>query len=100
LRKALPTSTLLFIGYSLDDINFRSIFQGGLSFMSSVRKRGNSIAVIQIPVENDSVKKEKVTKYMEKYTNHMYEIVIYWGEPNDFIEELQTRWKEFKENKS
>lgn len=68
--------------------------------MSSVRKRGNSIAVIQIPVENDSVKKEKVTKYMEKYTNYMFEIVIYWGEPNEFIEELQSKWKEFNENKS
>jgi len=100
LRKALPTSTLLFIGYRLDDINFRSIFQGALSFMSSVRKRRNSIAVIQIPVENDSVKKEKVTKYLDRYTKEMFEIVIYWGEPNDFIEELQTRWKEFKENKS
>lgn len=100
LRTLLPNSTLLFIGYSLDDINFRSIFQGGLSFMSSVRKRGNSIAVIQIPVENDSVKKEKVTKYMEKYTNYMFEIVIYWGEPNEFIEELQSKWKEFNENKS
>ena len=100
LRTLLPNSTLLFIGYSLDDINFRSIFQGGLSFMSSVRKRGNSIAVIQIPVENDSVKKEKVTKYMEKYTNYMFEIVIYWGEPNEFIEELQSKWREFNENKN
>ena len=96
LRKSLPTSTLLFIGYSLEDINFRSIFQGGLSFMSTVRKRKNSIAVIQIPVEvKDSVKREKVTKYMEKYTNHMFEIVIYWGEPNEFIEELQTKWQQY-----
>ena len=99
LRKALPNSTLLFIGYKLEDINFRSIFQGGLSFMSSVRKRGNNIAVIQIPTGNDSVKKEKVTRYLEKYTNHMFEIVVYWGEPNEFIEELQTKWKEFNENK-
>jgi len=95
LRRSLPTSTLLFIGYSLEDINFLSLFQGGLSFMSTVRKRKNSIAVIQIPVEKDSVKREKVTKYMEKYTNHMFEIVIYWGEPNDFIEELQVKWQQF-----
>ena len=37
---------------------------------------------------------------MEKYTNDMFEIVIYWGEPNEFIEDLQTKWKEFNENKS
>lgn len=95
LRRSLPTSTLLFIGYSLNDINFLSLFQGGLSFFSTVRQRKNSIAVIQIPVEQDSVKREKVTKYLEKYTNHMFEIVIYWGEPNDFIEELQEKWQQF-----
>jgi hypothetical protein len=95
LRRALPTSTLLFIGYSLGDINFRSIFQGALSFMSPIRKRKNSIAVIEIPIENDSVKREILTKYMEKYTNHMFEIVIYWGELNEFLEELQTKWREY-----
>jgi hypothetical protein len=36
IRTELATSSLLFIGYSLEDINFRAIFQGFLSFLSSI----------------------------------------------------------------
>jgi hypothetical protein len=100
LRKELKNSSLLFIGYSLNDDNFRSIFQGALTFMATVSRNRTSIAVIQIPSsESDNIKKEKVKKYMEKYTANMFEIIVYWGDSHEFIEDLRNKWREFK-NKS
>ena len=46
IRKALLTTTLLFVGYGLEDINFRVIFQGVINLVDSFRQR--SIAV-QLP---------------------------------------------------
>jgi hypothetical protein len=85
------------MGYSLEDIVFRSIFQGALSFMSTAPRNTNNIAVIQLPFnQNDILKKQKVQEYLEKYTAKMFKIVVYWGDTNDFIEELQIKWKTFK----
>ena len=101
LRTALANSSLIFIGYSLDDLNFRSIFQGGLSFMSSINKDRNSIAAIQFPsIENENIEESKLVSYFEKYTDNMFKIIVYWGEPNDFLEELLSRWKEIKKKGS
>jgi hypothetical protein len=97
LRREIVNSSLLFMGYSLEDIVFRSIFQGALSFMSTAPRNTNNIAVIQLPFnQNDILKKQKVQEYLEKYTAKMFKIVVYWGDTNDFIEELQIKWKTFK----
>ena len=97
-RQALISSSLLFIGYNLEDLVFRSLFQGGLSFMSTVPRNKNSIAVIQIPSnENDKVQNEKIIKYLKKYTANMFKILVYLGDTNEFMKELLDKWKTFKE---
>ena len=45
IRTELATSSLLFIGYALEDINFRAIFQGFLSFLSSIDKKYRKFSV-------------------------------------------------------
>ena len=96
-RQALISSSLLFIGYNLEDIVFRSIFQGGLSFMSTVPKNKNSFAVIQISSnEHDQQKNEKIIKYLKKYTENMFKIIVYLGDTNEFMKELLDKWKTFK----
>jgi hypothetical protein len=96
IRRELATSSLLFIGYSLEDINFRAIFQGFLSFLSSISSefRKPSIAV-QIP-PTISHKEQKIQKYLEQYTRNMFDVHIYWGNTSDFIAELDKRWEDFK----
>jgi hypothetical protein len=97
IRTEVSTSSLLFIGYSLEDINFRSIFQGFLSFMSSISSefRRPSIAV-QIPPTISNKGQIKLQKYLERYTLNMFDIRIYWGSTQDFISELEKRWADFK----
>jgi hypothetical protein len=101
IRTALTLSSLLFIGYQLEDTDFRSIFQGGLSFMSSVPRTRTSIAVLQInipSIANDKVKKRRIVKYLENYTFNMFKIIVYWGNSEEFIEELRVNWKSFINN--
>jgi hypothetical protein len=97
IRTEISTSSLLFVGYSLEDINFRAIFQGFLSFMSSIggEFRKPSIAV-QIPPTISNKGQIKMQKYLERYTLNMFDVRVYWGDTQDFIVELEKRWNDFK----
>jgi hypothetical protein len=99
LRSELVTSSLLFIGYTLEDINFRTIFQGFLSFLNSLEGLEVSIAV-QLPPQISKKGQTKMQKYLEQYTRNMYSNVhIFWGDTSEFITELDKRWREFKQGK-
>jgi hypothetical protein len=97
IRKEISTSSLLFLGYSLEDINFRAIFQGFLSFMSSIGSefRRPSIAV-QIPPTISRKEQIRMQKYLERYTLNLFDVRVYWGNPQDFIADIEKRWSEFK----
>ena len=102
LRKEIATSSLLFIGYSVDDIDFRTIFQGFLTFLDSMLAKGKrepSVAV-QLPPEISKKGKAKMQRYMEQYTRNLYPNVHeFWGDTSDFITELDKRWRDFKQGK-
>jgi hypothetical protein len=89
IRKALASTSMLFIGYSLGDINFRVIFQG---IMSIVRPHFQlpSIAV-QLPPTHYENRKEKVMNYLNQYTKNMFKVRIHWGDANAFVNELKKR---------
>ena len=98
IRRELATSSLLFIGYSLEDINFRGIFQGFLSFLSSLDRRFRRLSIaIQIPPNNYNVKDTKMQKYLEQYTRNMFDVRVFWGNTSEFISELNNRWQQFME---
>jgi TIR domain/SIR2-like domain len=98
IRTELATSSLLFIGYTLEDINFRAIFQGFLSFLSSIDKKYRKFSVaIQIPPIISNKGQAKMQKYLEQYTRNMFDVHIFWGTTYDFITELDKRWKDFEQ---
>ncbi len=99
LRKRIANSSLLFVGYTLEDINFRTLFQGFLTFIDSMvgQQRKPSVAV-QLPPEIS--KKRGMQKYLDEYTSNMFpNVYVFWGDTVDFIKELDRRWKEFRERK-
>ena len=77
LRLELPMSSLLFIGYTLQDINFRSIFQGALSFLG--RKSRKISVAVQIPPLIMDNKKDKIVSYLNQYTKNMFEVQCILG---------------------
>ncbi|MER5176508.1 MAG: SIR2 family protein [Candidatus Nitrosocosmicus sp.] len=99
IRTELATSSLIFIGYSLEDINFRAIFQGFLSFLSSLDRKYRKLSIaIQIVPNNYNKKDIKMQKYLEQYTRNMFDVKVFWGNTSDFMTELEKRWKDFKKN--
>jgi hypothetical protein len=94
ILKSLATSSLLFIGYNLDNTNFRVIFQGFISLQkTNIRPTSLSVHVSQ----GYSKKKAKlIMEYLSLYTQNFYDLNIHWGDINEFILEFKTRWTNFK----
>jgi hypothetical protein len=95
IRQELPLSSLLFIGYALQDLNFRTIFQGALSLLG--RKPSGTSVAVQIPptIDNDR-KKNIILNYLNQYTKRIFEVYAYWGNVTSFIAEFRQRWEKFE----
>lgn len=100
LRRDITQSTLLCLGYRLDDIDFRSIFQGALSFSTSTRGMKNNFLIIQLPTIDDYGKREKVIKYLQQKSKNMFDLIVYWGSMKEFVKEFKKYWEKFKDSNS
>jgi hypothetical protein len=88
IQSALASTSLLFIGYSLADLNFRVIYRG---IFSSVQRSQKQISfTIQFPRPEHAHTQD----YLEKYFNQE-NIKVIWGDAKEFASELDRRWKEF-----
>jgi SIR2-like domain len=91
IRQNLPNSTLLFVGYRLEDLSFLIVFEGFIKLMSSLESKGIAVQV-QLPLEIEPEKKNTIRKYLDKFTESYFKIRIYWGDPDEFLEQLRNRW--------
>jgi hypothetical protein len=90
IRQNLSNSTLLFVGYSVEDIRFIIVFQGFIKLMSSLESK--SIAVqVQLPPQILPGKKKLIQMYLDKFTDRFFKIRIYWGDPDSFLRQLRSR---------
>jgi hypothetical protein len=90
VSRALAISSLLFIGYSLDDLGFRTLFQGVLSSRPGLG--GTNIAV-HLPPSNNS---DRARGYLDRYTRRMFGADVYWGNASEFSAELRKRLDKFR----
>ena len=87
IQGALTGSSLLFIGYRLEDWNFRVIFRGLVTSKEASLRR---ISVsVQLPPEQQEMK-----RYLDKYFGNN-QIKVYWGTAREFAAELRQRWEAF-----
>ena len=101
ISRALNSTSLLFVGYSLRDINFRFIFRSLMQLLGEGLGSGlqlPSIAV-QLPAGFTPEKRDKAIRYLDNYTKNMFKVRVYWGDVNKFAWELRTRWEKFKNAK-
>jgi hypothetical protein len=89
IRKALTLTTLLFIGYRLEDINFRVIFQFLMDSLGS-KLRSRSTAVL-LPPNNEMSVNDKALQYLDR-RNNRFKIDTYWGDSTEFCAELLGRF--------
>ena len=91
ITEALEGSSLLFIGYSLRDWNFRMLFENLRATFEY-----KSIAVMPAPGETDE-ERERAMKYLNQYYKKALDLDIYWGTAREFCAELKNRWDEYAE---
>lgn len=87
---ALATRPLLFIGYSLQDWTFLTLFHGLLKNIPGIHRRRHVSVQLPPPVSDRPDSRERAMRYL---THHLdgWNISIYWGTAAQFCAEIQTR---------
>lgn len=93
VRDALVDSGLLFLGFQMEDWNFRVLLRSILDFEGSSRRAGYAHVAAQID-PNRILDPDGARRYLEEYFHASTQVNIYWGTIEEFIGELQRRWKE------
>jgi hypothetical protein len=93
VRRALADTALLFLGFRMDDWNFRVLFRSIMSQEGRSRRSRYAHVAVQIdPEEGRILEPERARRYLESYFRGE-DISIYWGNAEDFVQELDRRWK-------
>lgn len=92
VRRALTDTALLFLGFQLDDWNFRVLFRSIISRQGGGRRDRYAHIAAQIePEEGRTLEPERARRYLENYFSKGADISIYWGSSADFFKELQNQ---------
>jgi hypothetical protein len=90
IRSSLVEKSLLFMGFRLDDWDFRVIFQAIKSFGGSQLMAQNLHVGVQLSPENQLIEPEAAQEYLESYFGDD-KVSIYWGDTRRFLDELRAR---------
>jgi hypothetical protein len=87
----LSQHSFMFLGFQLDDWEFRSVLQGLVRALPQPDPTNRKIHVgVQLEV-GEAPSAEKAVEYLERYLGR-FNIDIYWGTPQQFVTELHSRW--------
>jgi hypothetical protein len=93
IQKALTGTTLLLLGYRLDDWSFRVLFRSIVSYLS-INPTDIHIAVQLVPVADEAPEdqKRKAQNYFDRYLSRN-KMRVHWGKCQDFVADLRRRWR-------
>jgi len=89
---ALTRQPLLFIGYSLRDWSFRTLFHGLVRAVADVQRRRHVSVQIAPPTEGDEDTRRRAEEYLTEYFRQL-NISVFWGTARDFCTNLDN-WLE------
>jgi len=94
VRGTLVKSSLIFLGFPLDDWAFRVLFRLIMSLEGSAQLSDYAHVGVQVdPSEHDLTDVERAREYLQEYFGTSPDtprIDIYWGSATDFLNELRT----------
>jgi hypothetical protein len=93
--RAVSDTALLFLGYQLDDWNFRVLFWTLIAHKGGRRKRYAHVAAQLDPEEGRIIDPGRARRYLEDYFKQediALRVGIYWGTSEHFARELQHHW--------
>ncbi|HYR08692.1 MAG TPA: SIR2 family protein [Longimicrobium sp.] len=97
LEEAFASSSLLFLGYSLDDLNFKVLLRQLANYMQ--RSEGARHVAVQLAPQGDETD-EQMKRRAERqriYLEEKYKIQkvkVYWGTCERFAAELRRKWEQ------
>jgi hypothetical protein len=94
IRKALTSSSLLFLGFNLNHWDFRVLFRSLLKSEGRARRQRIMHVAVQVDPDDDHINDpERARDYLEKYFNKFVEgdVNIFWGSAKAFLSELKHR---------
>jgi hypothetical protein len=95
VRRAWADTALLFLGFQMDDWNFRVLFRSILSQQGGGRRGRYAHIAAQIePEEGRILEPDRARRYLENYFAKGADINLFWGSAEDFLKELLTHWNE------
>lgn len=98
----LMQSSLLFLGFRLDDWRFRVLFRMIVTSQGNETMKEFPHVGVQInPDEQSLADAERARKYLESYFRGMGagpQISIFWGTPDDFLNQLRVHLSETNDN--
>jgi hypothetical protein len=93
VRKAIASSSLLFLGYRMADWNIRVLLQGLRRLGQGIGGKGNLSVMVLLPPEGPEGTQQKMQDYLDRYYAAM-DMRVYWGTARQFCGELAARWKQ------
>ncbi|MBE2259194.1 MAG: SIR2 family protein [Rhodobacteraceae bacterium] len=97
VRAALASSSLLFLGFNLNQWDFRVLFRSLLKGAGNQKRRKQLHVAVQVDPDDEQITDpDRAREYLEQYFEGFSEseVSIYWGSSEDFLTELQRRWRE------
>ena len=89
----LSAHSYLFLGYDLDDWEFRSVLQGLVRGIAGTNRAKKLHIGVQLEPEQVA-NPDKARAYLGRYLGQL-NIDIYWGTSQQFVTELHTRWQQY-----
>ncbi|MDX1521535.1 MAG: SIR2 family protein [Anaerolineae bacterium] len=95
LREALTQSSLLLLGYRLQDWDFRALFRG-IIINTPPNKRKFSLAIQVDPAQQDRiVEPQQAKEYLEKYFEAS-NFSVKWGNTDSFVQAMWQAWEAWR----
>lgn len=95
IERAFTESWLLFLGYRIEDLEFRVLLRSLLTSLKNNRyKKHVSVHLVQVP---DIAQEKLAREYLASYCRGApLNTLVYWGSPREFVVELRQRWEAFR----
>jgi hypothetical protein len=91
VRRAFADSSLMFLGFRLDEWDFRVLFRSIVNQEGDRRSEHTHVAVQIDPEEGRSMEPDRARRYLESYFQDS-NVTIYWGSTESFLKELRDAW--------
>jgi hypothetical protein len=92
VRRRLSDSALMFMGFGLDEWDFRVLYRSLMRSEGGKRRDDYTHVAVQIdPEEGATLDAERARKYLESYFSSA-RVSLYWGSTEHFAKDLQDAW--------